>query len=340
MHLAVLVTVVAIAAPSPKRAARKLFQEGRQHASAHRWSEALDAFNASYSKLQSPLTLFNIGYCQRALGKFIDARESFNTFLEIAPNDRRAKRVIPEVNRLRAEIEARLAAIEISAEPDVRVSIDGRPVRLTDGGAIVEVDPGFRTVMAERDGHRPFFADITLQPGERRALSAKPTPLPARLTVKANVEEASVAIDGEPVGIAPTQTDVSPGQHRVSIEAEGHLAYESEIVVRPGEDELLAATLIAAPPPPAPPPLPPWVFWSTAGASVASAAVAGVFGLRMRDAEASHETLANSEGTIRGEELARLSDEASEHADVANALLITAGGFAVAAAVEIFLTDW
>ena len=340
MHATLLLAALTVAAPSDTRQARKLFQEGRQHAQNHRWSEALDAFTKSYDKLESPTTLFNIGYSQRALGRFLDARESFDQFLRVAPDDDRAKRAIPEVESLLKEIVARLGSVNLKAGPGVRISIDGRPVTLVDGQATIEVDPGFRSVMAELDGHRPFFKDLTVRPGERVEVAPQPEPLPSKLRVEANVIGAEVLIDDVPAGPTPVEAAVVPGQHRIRIDSQGYLQYETEIAVKPGEDELITATLIEAPPPPAPPPLPPWVFWTTAGASVATAAAAGVFGLRMQDAESSFQALATSGGPISGGELTRFGDDARQHAKVANVLLIAAGGLAAAAGAEVFLTDW
>jgi hypothetical protein len=89
-----------------------------------------------------------------------------------------------------------------------------------------------------------------------------------------------------------------------------------------------------------PPPLPPWSFYSVAGASVAAAIVGGVFGLQAENAESQFNTQAASTGTIPGRDLVNLQNEANDYALAANVTFAVAGGLAVSAAIMYLFTDW
>ena len=50
--------------------ARRLYAEGIALSKSMQWSDALAAFEKSRLLRPHPATTFNIGYCQRALGRF------------------------------------------------------------------------------------------------------------------------------------------------------------------------------------------------------------------------------------------------------------------------------
>jgi hypothetical protein len=89
-----------------------------------------------------------------------------------------------------------------------------------------------------------------------------------------------------------------------------------------------------------PPPLPRWVFWATVGGAAAAAAGGTAYGLASNSTRSDYNALARSGGTVNGAELQRLHDQASSQSTRATVLFGVAGGFAVAAVVEAFFTDW
>src|SRR5689334_11721443 len=70
-------------APAPGEAdaatlqARALFSEGTDKAHRGEWSLALAAFQRSWSLHPHAVTAYNIGYCERALGRYTRARKMF-----------------------------------------------------------------------------------------------------------------------------------------------------------------------------------------------------------------------------------------------------------------------
>src|SRR5258706_9800914 len=65
----------------PERA-RQLYKDGLELVRNAQWAEALAAFEASHELRPHPLTLYNIGACQRALGRYSRALTTLQTALE------------------------------------------------------------------------------------------------------------------------------------------------------------------------------------------------------------------------------------------------------------------
>src|SRR6187402_143183 len=55
--------------------ARELFVRGTTLVQSAQWAEALDAFEQSAALRPHPITTYNIGACERALGRYTVARE-------------------------------------------------------------------------------------------------------------------------------------------------------------------------------------------------------------------------------------------------------------------------
>ncbi len=62
--------------------ARQAFKEGTAAVKAGQWSEALAHFEKASELKSAPIITFNIGYCQRALGRYVKARLSFREVVE------------------------------------------------------------------------------------------------------------------------------------------------------------------------------------------------------------------------------------------------------------------
>ena len=89
-----------------------------------------------------------------------------------------------------------------------------------------------------------------------------------------------------------------------------------------------------------PPPLARWIFFSTVGAAAVAAAGGTAYALASNGTRSDYNALAKGSSTVSGPELVRLKDQATDQTARATVLFGVAGGFAVAAAVEAFFTDW
>jgi hypothetical protein len=253
------------AEPTPREQARALYHEGIGHAERSEWAEAHARFVRAQELYAAPTNVFNIAQCERALGRYVAALDTFRRFLEMAQG--------PEHDELRraaegfaAELEGRIAWLEVSLTPrDAEMAIDGKPA----SRGPLALDPGRHTVRVEREGYGTGFDDRDLGPGARAALDLRLERLPAAVAIDADVAGATVLVDGKAVGTVPWRGEIPGGRHRVEVTADGYEAYESTLSVASGGKGELHATLT-------PEPLNPfteWWFWTSAAAIVATSAV-------------------------------------------------------------------
>jgi tetratricopeptide (TPR) repeat protein len=148
--------------------AREAFRTGSALARREVWVDALASFERSQRLLPHPVTAYNIGYCERALGRLTRARRMFAKALADAGAPG-APRLPPEIERAtlayEIEIERRLVRVAVTLPAAATaLAVDGRPL---------EVDPGasasIRLVAGTREpgpGERPPASfELLIDPG-------------------------------------------------------------------------------------------------------------------------------------------------------------------------------
>lgn len=88
-----------------------------------------------------------------------------------------------------------------------------------------------------------------------------------------------------------------------------------------------------------PPPLKPWVFWTSAGATVVSGALIGVFAVQKSNAESDFDALLNRP-VVDGTALVDAGERASSASRRTNAMIGVTAGLAVTTAIVAYFTDW
>lgn len=168
------------AAPEPRQLsdaereeARALFVAGSAAVDAGRWADAIDRFERAYALTDAPSALYNLAMALRALGRHREARDDFTRLLEHHELDPELR---AQITQLRREASARVAVIELGGlEPELEhvVRFDGRVIPSVTRPVEIETDAGAHTLLAEREGARPFVWEGSLQDGERLSLSAR-----------------------------------------------------------------------------------------------------------------------------------------------------------------------
>jgi tetratricopeptide (TPR) repeat protein len=165
--LVVLAAAAAQAQPSAveAREARRYFDQGLEAIGHDDYAAALDAFERSNRLNPKPVTLFNIGMCQRALADLPAAYSTLTRYLETSADDARAR--VEEARRVVAEIDDVLARVTVRADQaEAELAVDGvpagqgvvtRPLRLTAGTHVFE---------ARLAGYRPAREVVDIGPGE------------------------------------------------------------------------------------------------------------------------------------------------------------------------------
>jgi hypothetical protein len=281
-------------AAAPVDQARADYARGNELARATQWGEALAAFERSLHVRPHALTLYNIGVCERVLGRATRARERFRQALaraesdgaELAPTLREeAAGFVAEYGRVLARVAVRLSPA------DAGIAVDGRPLRARRDGELVvleagleppgigrsppasafdlELDPGTHVFTVSRAGYRDVMLSRDFPGGRGPSLDLVLAHLPATLHVSASQPNALVRVGTVDVGLAPVDVIRPAGTYRVSVLREGYTRVLSDVTLAPGEEANLHADLAIE----RAPVTKRWWFWASAVGVLATAAV-------------------------------------------------------------------
>ena len=132
-----------------------------------------------------------------------------------------------------------LGSISVSA------SVDGASVYLDDellGEAPVtreDIPAGRHRVRVESAGHTPFEADVRVRAGKRAEVGATLGILATSLRVESDVPGATVFLDRNYKGTTPVDIkDVSPGEHQLTVSADGYDMYAETVSVDSGHRDI------------------------------------------------------------------------------------------------------
>ena len=185
--------------------ARALFNEGTDRAHQGDWSQALAAFERSAALRAHAVTTYNIGYCERALGRYTRARKMLGKAL--AENVAHGGAELGDdmataAKTYLAELEKQIARAVVSVSPDgTSLSVDGRPLeRAPDDGPRpvfwagtrelgpgepaaastfeLQLDPGAHVFVVSKAGYSDNVTTRSFEPGSAVDLAFQLSPLP------------------------------------------------------------------------------------------------------------------------------------------------------------------
>jgi hypothetical protein len=292
------------AAEAPETArAREEFLRGTDFVHKAQWAEALSAFERSAKLKPHAVTTYNIGACQRALGRYALARKTLRASLaenQAAGGAQLPEGVLSEIRAYVEQIDGLLASADVTLEPaTAAVAVDGRPLDATDAAASPPVlvagirdpgpgeappvarfrlvlDPGAHVITISRKGYADAVVNRTFLPGSNSQLPLALDRLPATLRITSSQNQAVVTVNGSDVGMAPVDVSRPAGSYRVVVKKSGFVTYEAQVNARPGEEVDLRATL----PEESHPITKQWWFWTAAGVVVVGAATGTYFATR------------------------------------------------------------
>jgi hypothetical protein len=180
------------------------------------------------------------------------------------------------------------------------LSVDGKDVGLLPLEA-QSLPAGEHTVTVRRPGFAPFSKKVTVSGGKRAELEVRLTPMAAVLSVKSDLDDAQVLVDGRVIGTAPVvDHELPPGPVTISVLKEGYREEKQRLTLVAGRDYPIEVKFQAAPvatrvdrpveqplAPRAPAAAPPvelrgapseaplyqrWYFWAGVGAAVVAVA--------------------------------------------------------------------
>jgi len=283
--------------------AREQFVAGSDFVHKAQWAEALSSFERSAKLKPHAVTTYNIGACQRALGRYALARKTLAVALaenEAAGGAQLPQGVLSEIRAYTEQIEALLASADVTLDPpEATVQVDGRPLDTSNAGGTpatlvagirdpgpgeappvahfkLVLDPGAHVLTLSRKGYADAVVNRTFLPGTSTPLPLALDRLPTTLHITSNQEQAIVTVNGADVGLAPVDVNRPGGSYRVVVRKSGFITYEAQVNARPGEQLDLRANL----PVEHHPITKQWWFWTAAGVVVAGVATGTYFATR------------------------------------------------------------
>jgi hypothetical protein len=235
--------------PSPEtlEKAKQLFFQGNEIRQAGDCQGALKYFLESRSLVPSVANTLNAAVCLAQMGRADEALEMYEELLtklrERLTDEDRAT-IGPETKRLRALV----GDLDVSADTDGRVVVDGRPRGQLPLLAPLRVLPGKHEVIVQKDGFVSFEAEVEIVAGQTARVRAKLEPL--RLAGKLRVEGeglegAQLFVDGAPLGTVPWQGSLAPGEHTFWL-VKGDLGTApAPITIVKGQTALASPTLVS-----------------------------------------------------------------------------------------------
>jgi hypothetical protein len=298
VRLSCLVLLAAVAHADPLAEARQKFIEGAALVKNTQWADAETAFEESARLHPHAVTTFNIGACERAMGRYTRARALFRHSLEEHEQNqgKLPQTLLEDARGLVSEIDGLLARVAVTVDPpDAAIAVDGRPLAPADSNTLVAgmvppgpgqppplarftllIDPGSHVFTMTRKGFSDVVVNKSFPPGAKADLALQLDRLPATLHISANRDGATVSVDGKDVGTAPVDVERLAGSYHVTVQKPGYAVYQSHLTVRPGEAANLTATLEAK----KAPIYKKWWFWTAAAVVIAGAGVGTYFATR------------------------------------------------------------
>ncbi|MEM9863222.1 MAG: PEGA domain-containing protein [Myxococcota bacterium] len=109
------------------------------------------------------------------------------------------------------------------------------------------IAPGEHIIEALAEGYAPVQQPVTIEAGQQRVVSLTLQEVqgaPGRIVVNANVDGATVLVDGEDRGAPPVVVpDATQGTHAIIVRAPGYQEHRQTCAVAPGQDCVVDAEL-------------------------------------------------------------------------------------------------
>jgi PEGA domain len=244
-----LLACALLARTAPARAddarARQYFKQGVELYDKKQYQPALEQFQKAYGEKASPGIKQNIALCLKGLGRPVEAATAFDEALDegqgtLKPEVRAAmEHELEGLAKLVATV--RLTVVSSADRKPVEaaaVTVDGAPLSAAQLRRPIRLEPGIHVF----DAHAPPLADppqkklslLAGSPVDATFEMGPPPPAPpGTLTVKPNILDAAVEVDGAAVASTAWPLRLPAGKHHVVVSAPGYTTVTAEIIVSP-----------------------------------------------------------------------------------------------------------
>lgn len=220
--------------------AKELFHRGLALLDIDDPERALDYFMRSRDLVASSNNTANAAICLDRLGRYDEALELYEELLvkfgdDLDEEDRAV--IGPAMAALRQKV----GNVQVSANVEGTVVIDGRTRGKLPGATLIRVTAGRHSIRVTKDGYVAYEGNVEVAIGQTSQVDAHLEPLGNAGILRIedpNLDKAEVFVDGVRVGTSPWEGIVGPGAHTVWTRKGDAGSAPSEIVVLAGQTAL------------------------------------------------------------------------------------------------------
>jgi hypothetical protein len=253
-------------ARADEETARAHFKKGVDLYDRKQYAEALESFKAAYAEKQSAGIKQNIALCLKGLGRTVEAAASLDEALDegqstLKPETKAAiERELAELTKSVATVHLRVVGVDSQPLETAIVSVDGTPLAKGAHRRPIRLQQGIHTFTAHVEGladpppkklalllGQPVDATFIVTRSSGGATSGEST-----LTIRTNVDDAVIKIDGNEVGKGTWTGKLPEGSHQLEVSAPEHRTATIDVTV-PGATTMeypIQLTRIGDPPGP------------------------------------------------------------------------------------------
>ena len=196
--------------------------DGAVDSEVRRWRRAaLSNMATSYAQAEMP----------------VDAVDAFKLLRELFAAEF-SDAALEEIDDAIKHLSTKVGTVVVRGLPkgaDVR--LDGRVAPRDVAVRPIRVAAGVHTIEVRAPMYQPFIDEFTIVGARQTRVDVEPEMLttPARVRIESTAMPAQVAVDGKPVGVAPAEMSLPPGQHHYSVRAEAYRESHGSFELRPGQ---------------------------------------------------------------------------------------------------------
>ncbi|MCB9727661.1 MAG: PEGA domain-containing protein [Deltaproteobacteria bacterium] len=221
-----------------KRKAADFYMEAQRLFDAELYSAAIENFKKSQELYPAPATLYNIAKSYERLADSQNCVDYYQAYLDayLAANGSPAPDSVDVRNsitkcRLGAKVEVRVD----SKPPGAQVYIGDKTKLLGQTPYSTRMDAGTYKFFLDLNGYQPIEREIVVRPGEPLQLVFEMEKFRrvGTLSVKSNIRDATIFIDGRNIGLTPYGEDIvlEEGTHQITMSKEDYNTFSTEISV-------------------------------------------------------------------------------------------------------------
>ena len=243
--LLITVSYPLCAGENGKQEAKRHFEVATRLYEVEDYKGAVTEFETSVRLYPTKNGYFNLANCYKALHRYEDALfaiEQLETRFE-GKIDGTMRR---KATRLKSLIASVVGEVTIYVDPlDAAIRLNGKTLPEKRHGNPVKLGPGEYLIEVSRDGYESDARKVTVYSQKKMDVRVALSPEKGTLTVRTDVDGATVVVDGEEKGATPLTLTLPAGEHLVAVSLDGYAAMVRTVETLPNEETTVTLTIQA-----------------------------------------------------------------------------------------------